>query len=239
MKSISDQFSELNNTVTKLLNENKILKDQVQTLTETQEKYEQRINELEAKCDEYQQIEVSKNIIVSGLPQTNISSNNITQQIIIKLNINPDFHQTIEETQFLHQNPENQKSNLIIVKFKTIKAKQEFLQQKQVKRSLTIQELEIFTNTNQENQIFFRDHLTKYQLNLYRHAKTFQATNHFKYCWIKNSSILLRNTDTSKVFTINSENDFIKIRTLFTNQEREIQNTSLNDTLSSSILSSY
>lgn len=80
-------------------------------------------------------------------------------------------------------------------------------------------------------QIYFREHLSNFQIQLYREAKAIKVNHYFKHLWIKNNIIHMRKTDDSKVYVVHSRNDIISIENL---QERHYDQ--IND---SSLLSSY
>lgn len=102
----------------------------------------------------------------------------------------------------------------MIVKFINEEKKDEFLRKKKSKGSLLSTELGLNTNTDQ--QIYIRDQLTPFKMNLFREARMKDTLN-FKFLWMNGPNICLRKQEHSKVYVITSHLDIKKIETLFAN----------------------
>lgn len=241
---ISTHFDEWNGKMNNIITENQQLKLEITNLRNRQNHHEKIINNIEAETDVHKQNEIKNNIIISGLSKTNISSTTqIIEKILDKLNVNPQIKNEIEDVQVISKNDNN--NSVISIKLKSNAAKKEIMNKKSTKRSLTVQELDM-SNTNehlnnlnlQDNQIFFRDQLTQYQLQLFRASKELKIKYSFKYLWFKNNTLLIRKTDVSKVHKIISKNDIIFIENLCTPLEPIIHNNNIEQTNSSTTLDS-
>lgn len=207
---ICTQFDEFNKKIKTLTTENKMFKNEILHLKQKQNKYEEIINTLESKIDSITQEKINNNIIIAGLPECNENPTDISNTIFDKLQVPESIRNEVNEVEFMSNKTKKSTSKSIIVKFKSLKSKEEMLSIKK-NNSLTVQQLNIFNTTNQnnfqDNLIYFRDRLTKFKLEIYREAKSLRNKHNIKHLWIKNSTIHMRKFDNSKVFIINSRND--------------------------------
>lgn len=90
------------------------------------------------------------------------------------------------------------------------------MDKKKTKRSLFANEIGL--NTAPDRQIYIRDHLTTFKMKLFQEAKKIKYNLEFKYLWVKNSRIFLRQQADSVVYSIQSRNDINKIIAAFSNQ---------------------
>lgn len=234
------QFDDLSEKFDRIAVENKNLKDKIKCLEAKQSEYEYTVNNLYEKLDSTEQHKISQNLIIAGIPRTEENPNNVIKTIFEKLEVNPEIINEIESINYINNSTKSntvQNTKLIKVKFATLSSKEHVINKKASKKSLTVREINLRieddTNVN-DNQIFFRDELTAFQLQLYRESKSIKDNHHFKYLWVKNQRIFLRQTDSSKIYNIKSKNDLIMIgKTLARlSNSSEIQHNS-------SILTSY
>lgn len=216
---ISTQFDEFKTQMKNVIQENKTMKNAIIILKSKQDKYENIINKIEATIGNQSQEHLSNNIIVAGIPYTNENPSTIINTIFDQLKITAETKKEIHEIKYMENKKITTTNSIqlprfIIIKFKTLNAKQEVLKKKKDKQTLTVRQLGIFEENHhqmRDNLIFFRDQLTPFKLQLFREAKLLKMKHDIKFLWIKNSKLFMRKTDTSKIFTINSRNDLITI----------------------------
>lgn len=69
----------------------------------------------------------------------------------------------------------------------------------------------IFGNEFGNSRIFINDSLTSYNRALFKEASKLKSSHHYKYLWIRNSSILMRKSDGKPVIRIDSFEDLQKL----------------------------
>lgn len=168
-------------------------------------------------------------MIIGGLPH-NFEINKALQNIMETLNTTCRNNDVLNTKIMPSKNtPKNninttssQQNNsfpLILVEFKTNAAKREVINKKKVKKSLLVNEIGL--NSSAERQIFIREHVTNYKMNLFNECRELRNQYDFKYLCMNGTSILMRKQEQSKVFEINSCNYFNKIVLFATNTETQ------------------
>lgn len=223
---LSNKFDDFNLKINELSKEHKQFKKDLQLVQTQHNDQTQIINKLEADVDSFHQKELNNNMIIGGLPQKTDAKNAMNN---IMNTLNTDCSITdISDLFFLHnkqtavtatQKQTNQNTSLLLVKFKNYNAKLELIEKKKQKRSLFVNEIGL--NSPSDAQIYFRDHVTPFKMNLFKECKDLKDQINFKHLWMNNSQILLRKTDQSKVFSIHSRNDLIKLKLLINNEKAQ------------------
>lgn len=99
------------------------------------------------------------------------------------------------------------RSNRIVVKLSSTKAKDNILQKMRTKKSVPGQIIDALS----VSKIFINESLTFYKRQLYREARTFRLNNKIKYLWTRNGQIMMRQIDGGKIFYINQSSDLQKL----------------------------
>lgn len=100
-------------------------------------------------------------------------------------------------------------SNVICAKFFSAACKRNIMSTKwDKKRNLNSG---IFGNEFGNSRIFINDSLTSYNRALFKEASKLKSSHHYKYLWIRNSSILMRKSDGKPVIRIDSFEDLQKL----------------------------
>lgn len=213
---ISLQFDVINKKLNEVEIEQKRMKKDMSSVQNIQDDHSNIIYSLEAEVDSFKQMELENNVIIGGLPK-NFDENIVVQNImstlktncsmndvesVIKLNNKQNnLHATVQESDKI--------SPYLLVKFKSKEAKMELVKKKIEKKSLFTNEIGL--NTSSDRQIFIRDHITSYKMNLFNECKKIKTQFQFKYLWMSGSKILMRKLEKSKVHSINSRNDVNKL----------------------------
>lgn len=193
--------------LTKIDNNNEIIKDQCKTINEIKKSNivkDQVIKNLSEKVDNLEQYTRNKNIEIVGLNE--IPGENCKQLVVDiakKLNLNIN----IDEVDVAHRvkSLKNNKSKNIIAQFKSRTIRDMLVQ----KRNLIITETNL-NGTPIGTKLYINEHLTNFYKNLLRLAKLRQRETDFKFVWFKNSKIFARRTETSPIINIQSEEDVVK-----------------------------
>lgn len=213
---LTERIDQLTTQNQKILNENIQLKNLLSLSNKTNEKYEKKISYLEGEIDIIKQEKLASNIIVAGLP--NLSTDDVTSTIHTifktigaKVTERDVKNITKISTNTVKDNNSSIQENLYLLELNTIKAKQEIIDKKKLNYSKLFTHSIGLNNTN-NHQIYIRDHLTSYKLQLYRSAKFVKDKYKFKYLWVKEGRIFLRKEDKSKVYPINTEGSLEELK---------------------------
>lgn len=107
-------------------------------------------------------------------------------------------------------------SQTILVKFSNYNAKGEMIKKKTKVGAILMEQITSKTNERQRAQsIYFRDHLTKFGLDLFSRCKTIQRQANLKFCWTKDGQMYLRKDESSKVIRVSSAKDISKLSNQF------------------------
>lgn len=104
-----------------------------------------------------------------------------------------------------------QQQNPIICKFTRRLARNEVLKHRKNTNNITSEALGLNSQTDLKVAVY--NHLTPRLQELLYQAKTFQKTFHYKYCWTKETKILLRKQEDSEVVTIQALSQLEALRT--------------------------
>lgn len=159
-----------------------------------------RINELEAKIDSIEQQARQCNVEISNLPEK-LSENlvNIVTNIgaYIKLAV------TTNDIVAVHRVPQAKKESSqpknVIVKFATRTIKDNFLAAARRARGLTSEQINI---SGTPRVIYINEHLTLKKKILFRETRIAAKEHGFRFVWSKNGNVLVRQKETSPVFSI-------------------------------------
>lgn len=211
-ENLTKKMDELKKQNESFLQKNIELEARIEIAESKHEDYERRISFLESTIDAKHQQEIENNIIIAGLPSNQDKDKlvmTIIQHLQAKVTADDIFDiTTINEKTYDASAPRQ----LYLVKLKTLQSKMEILAKKKSYKELFTNDLNL---NGRNNEIFIRHHLTPYQAKLYNAAKKIKTSGGFRFLWIKNNNIFLRQNDKSKVFKIRSTNDieFIKKHT--------------------------
>lgn len=221
---LSEQFDSINKKIDNVTSDQKNLKKDFGVLAKSQNDTSRIVSNLQYEIDILKQRDLANNIIVGGLPKNADPSSTITK--IMKI---LDMKTTIEditeariltnknnEPHSLQINNNEIQKNLMIVKFKRNEDKKELMEKKKSKKSIFTFELGL--NTNRDDQIYIRDHVTSFKMNLFRETKILKDQLKFKHLWMNETRILLRKDDASKIYSINSTADLEYIKKINFNQ---------------------
>jgi regulator of replication initiation timing len=215
-------FDDLMEQNKKISLENSELKNRIARLEENETINKLGIQKLEDDMDELKQKELSRDVIITGIPRTNsFSPNQLVKNIFMVLNSKVTLDDV--EQCYLKKVIQNKIELLILfVRLKTEKNKIALFEDRKNYGKLFLNQIGF--NENNEKQLFLRENITISKRKLYAKAKEFKEKCCFKFLWIKNGKIHLRQADKSKVFVIRNLDDLEQLPFKIA-----LQSNSLND----------
>lgn len=97
----------------------------------------------------------------------------------------------------------------VVLQLTTRRLRDELLHAARVRRTLSTDQIGI--QTTPPRRFYVNEHLNLANKILYSKARKTVADKSYKYVWVKNSSIFVRKTDTSKIIRIREDSDLLKI----------------------------
>ncbi|CAK1542270.1 unnamed protein product [Leptosia nina] len=97
-----------------------------------------------------------------------------------------------------------QRPRPVVLRFTRQVVRDDFLRHTKTRRNTTTTDIEL---EGPSRILYFNEHLSKLNRQLFREARLLSKEKGFKYCWIKNGKIKIRQDDGKPVRTISSSND--------------------------------
>lgn len=190
----------------------------INSLQEDKKKLQSRIDSLERTVNFLQNSRKRKYIEIVGVPEVN-NSNAIESVIKIcsealdinvkKEDVDLCFVKKIKSNSSSKTstsvNNQNNYINIVCAKFKSMATKQNIMNKRIANKKKF--NAGIFAKELARNKIFINDSLSPYTRSLLKAANEFKTSNHYKYLWIRNSTILMRKLEGGPVIKINSFED--------------------------------
>lgn len=173
-----------------------------------------RINET---IETMQQYSYQYNLKILGVPAkaNETETAQETMDLCVKLFKEMNVEITVSDIDIAHRTPSRKKNNYpdpIICKFTRRIVKEAVLKQRTSVNDVDLAKLGLTQSKDLEHRILILEHLTPYQQELFANAKSFKQQYGFKFCWIKNQTILLREHEDSNVLRINCLQDLQNLR---------------------------
>lgn len=166
------------------------------------------ISSLEAKIDNIEQQARTCNIEICNIPERR-GENLIT--LVESIGQKIKFPITQNNIISVHRVPQKvtnkDRPKNIVVRLTSVHLRDNILSAYRLARGLKSDQLGI---SGTPHTIYLNEHLTINKKHLFRESRLEASKNNFKHCWIKHSTILVRRTDVSPIFSIRSKNDFTK-----------------------------
>lgn len=169
------------------------------------------ISKQDEKLDKLEYLSQICNIEIRGVPESDIENNTeVVKKISKIINYeNTDVHSVITKIYRLGPKFSDKNPRPIVATFNTITLRDDFLSKfKTYKKSTTSMTNKINTRdlglSQAAKHIYVSDQLTQKGKFLLSQTKKFARDNNYKYYWSTGGRILLRQTDTSKIISINN-----------------------------------
>lgn len=219
---LSDMVDELRKENALIVQENVLLKQQLERACQQNTKHSKTTRDIESEINKIKQDKLINNIVITNMPKSSDCVSDfwkLATQMDVKIE-----KSDVSSIQLMHTSKVKGKSkdkpfstsNAVLVKFNSHSAKIELIKKKSTAGAVLTEQMYTGGNLQQRAQrIFFRDHLTNYSLELFSKCKSIQKQAKLKFCWTKDCQIFLRENEKSKILRINSLEDIIKVKKQF------------------------
>jgi hypothetical protein len=169
-----------------------------------------QISDLQYKIDFMEQQARLYNIEISNLPERRDEN-----LINILEKIGSTIKHTIPKSDIVsihrvpHFDNKNTRPKNIIVRFTTKIIRNNFITAAKLAKNIKSDQLSI---SGTVQNIYINEHLTAKNKQLFRMCREAAVKHNHKYVWIKNGTVLVRQTDSSAIFAVRSELDIKKIK---------------------------
>lgn len=223
MEKITDKIAELEVINAKVLDNEKRIK----VLENDNKTLKNVVKSMSIRLDNAEQRSFSNKIQINNVPASiNKCAKNIFTDIAQKIDLNISMDEIIDVSmskRMIKPQISSDKGNdnevvgnasvtskmdnetaSIVVHFKSINMKKEFLRKYRLNRN-------VFFDSEKQFKIFVNEILSSSRRRLYKTAKLFCKENNFDYVWISNGSIFIRKSEGRKAYRIDASTDFAKI----------------------------
>ncbi|CAK1598138.1 unnamed protein product [Parnassius mnemosyne] len=220
-KKIEDEMEEVKKSVsfinnkydeikTQLVNQEKSLKS-MDVISADMTQLKTTFNKLESENNTRDQWARRSNIEICGVPEKKNENlitiiENLAKKADISFNAPTDMDFV---TRVASLSKDNKKPKRIFVRFMSRYYKDEFLCKVRQLKNLKASDIGFSGNNS---YVFFNDHLTTSNKLLLQKAKAKAKDCNYKFVWVKNCTIMVRQSNSSPVLHINSTNDLFKIK---------------------------
>ncbi|KAH9631917.1 hypothetical protein HF086_000254 [Spodoptera exigua] len=210
VSTVAHDVSELKSSVQFQAAENNDLRDRVENITRhSSEQTQSIVRTLEQKIDSLEQQARNCNIEISNVPERRgedlirmMEQMGAAVKFAIQQKDIISIHR-VQHAQHTSNRPKN-----IIVKFSTRITRDNFLSAYRLAKELKSDQIGI---TGSPARIYLNEHLTLKTKQLFRTCKEAAKQHDFKYVWIRNSTILVRERDGMASFAVRTLDDIRKI----------------------------
>jgi hypothetical protein len=199
---LSDFFESIKVDFKGVLDENRILKEQVNAIRLQISTDAKKINKLEAELDHLQQEKYNTGLLIFGVPKTtggsattffkkageiqsSVTADNITSICLLEKKENKNNGSRSNTS----NNIQSYKPPLLI-KFKTINAKNEFIKKKKEYKQLFASQIGF--DMEEDHQIYIREQLTPFKRDLFHKIRSLKCHLNAEFIWLNGSRILIK-----------------------------------------------
>lgn len=206
-----DRFDEINSQLQKQEGIMKEYIEKMQTLEASNKILQKENEELKIKINDLEQYSRKNCLEIQGVPEgsgENVLS--VVQAVGKSIGFELENHM-VDACHRLRKNETRpSQARGVIIRFVRRIDKEEFLQKKKIKRELKVTDLpeEFIKLVKADNFIYVNESLTAANRKLFAQAREFKIKNKIKYLWTKDGKIMMRATDSSRVYQIRTVNDF-------------------------------
>ncbi|XP_047028772.1 uncharacterized protein LOC124638524 [Helicoverpa zea] len=163
---------------------------------------------LERKIDSLEQQARQCNVEIGNMPEKR-GENLITvlQSIGSALNMSLTSKDIISIHRVPHAHPQNNRPKNVIVKFTSKLMRDNVLSAYRLSKGLTSDRIGL---TGAPCRIYMNEHLTLRNKELFRKCREAAKSNKFKFVWVRNATVLVKESEDSSTYAIRSEEDISK-----------------------------
>ncbi|XP_028160355.1 uncharacterized protein LOC114352812 [Ostrinia furnacalis] len=183
---------------------------EVEVVTAAGSTVHSQITTLENKIDQLEQQARQFNIEIANLPEKN-GENLMTLLSKIGTVIKHPINQAdiLSAHRVPHVDKKNPRPRNVIVKLSSKILRNNILTSARATKGLTSDMLMMAGSTR---TIYINEHLTPKNKALFRQSREAAKKNNYKYVWVRHGTVLVRQTDTSPIYAVRSEDDIDKIK---------------------------
>lgn len=217
---LSNQINILQEQMESINSEHNELKFNFTSIKQIQDKHYSQISELQSEIENLKQNELANDVIISGLPM-DININDTVSKLFTFLKCDTTLKdireiKTLTRKNEYNMSNKNDKSNSLyknmslLVSFKNIEHKENFIKQKKNKKLIYLGELDLIKESEPDRLIYIRNNLTQFKRTLFNNCKQFKSKHKTKFVWLDGNKILMRQNDNTKIYAIHNEFDLKK-----------------------------
>jgi len=195
---MGNQFDDFNKKMDFILKEIKDLKSENSKIITDNKLLKEEINVMKEKIDDLEQKNIGNSIEIKVVPK---SLNENCADIVLNIAKKSNSNISLKSTYRIYSPDKN--TNIIVAEFM-----KDFL--KKVK-SMRLNANMIYNNWSTESKIFVNERFTKNKRTLFSKARSVCKEKGYKYVWVNNAEILIKKDDGGKTLRIKSENDIINL----------------------------
>lgn len=203
-----DTLEKQNNSI---LAEFRMLKENVQTLTENQKKICDDLFDMSLEMNTLKQKSMNCDVIITGIPEIkNEKLFDIVNEVLhgYKLVLRSIDYNSIYR---MKSKSNTIKFSPICIELYSRSLKGAIIKQQKELGPVLLQMIDKSLPKSDLRKIFFKDRLIKYNMELLREARKFKEDNGYKFVWFQNSDILLKKNETSQCVKIRSSADLVRL----------------------------
>ncbi|CAH2099429.1 unnamed protein product [Euphydryas editha] len=207
LEFLSEQLTEMDQIIKKQDSKIKDLENKNYDLLNKNKNLELRVDALELGLNEFEQKFLSSSLEIAGLPEIPHSDiKKVVHSVAVQLKIEDKEIQSS-----LRLPGTKEKPGSIVVELKSKVLQQQWLEAGKKHRLTVSQLMSNAPKGKDEDPIYIREALTKYQKSLLYKAKTQLLNKSCKYVWCKNGRVYARMSNDSKIYYIRTLNDIKQV----------------------------
>lgn len=194
-----------------ILTEFRTLKEEFNSLSKNQQTIIEELADMNLEIIKLKQDAVNSDVIITGIPEVKDEKlldvvNKVLQEykmVLRDTDIN-SIYRMKSKSDALNFSP-------ICIELYSRKFKGVLNKQQKVLGPVLLNLIDKSLPKTDLRKIYFKDRLTKYNMELLKETRKFKADNNYKYVWFQNSDILLRKAEKSPCIKICSSADLIRL----------------------------
>lgn len=204
---MSDSFDQVKEQLTKIANEQKKMRKEIDRMSENEKAMKKRIDKLEMELAKDKQKSNENHVIITNMPKVDYDLKDAIVAIGKQVGCNIDPSGIIDV--FQNENKKF-KTHPIIVKLRTGDFKKKCAEFRKNGSKIDLKKLKVNDDIGDRN-VNFHSMLEKEIADLLKQAKAVAKKKSYKFVWVSDSNVLVRKGDDTPVIKIKSTEDLKKI----------------------------
>lgn len=213
LKQVNDRIDTIDKSITSLNDNQAALGNRLKLLEERDQpddRVSSEVSILKEKLDSMEQQARSCNVEIANLPERRDENLLSILEKLANVILHPvSSCDVVSAHRVPHKSPTTARPKNVIVRFTTKFLRDNFIRAARAAKNIKSDQLAI---SGTVHHIYINEHLTIRNKQLFRLCRQRAAQHNYKYVWVKNGTILVRQTDTSNIFAVRNETEVIKIK---------------------------